>query len=488
MDFENMKDAFPKMPKEMGAMIDALVQEQIEAPDLEWREEKQARKGRWSSRYRRAAAFVLVILMATGSVAYAAGKLYQMYVDKQGKYQVNVGIKTADTSDTEEAERKTVPNQIPKLQLKYSYVPDGYIVKDYGLDYMQKKDGTAAIGSRVIVMSDAFINGEETLDEKYTIDSKSVTVGGHEALLYHKENGDMILNVLCPEYYQIIQIDMICDLDETEIASVMNGIQIEDTGELMSTANMWTVDQINHPEPDDADLYQYIADGKSTTIHQIGEKFQIPTEATFLPLTAVVKNVTITEDLSVLENEEEIPEEWKALQTKDGKLEPVELQFIKCGDGVDTLDQVVKTELEPVKLVDLTVEYTNDTDQTLVNALYNCSLSVMDLNENTLEMSGVYEDYRKAEDAETFDVIRIQEIATVDTTGGMHYYGTLNDEGKNYISKLEPGESITMHFAQLVFAKDVPKLYANLSNEGGGYCFTEESLKCGYVDIGQDIE
>ncbi len=488
MNQKAYKDLFPKMPAQMAERIDQLVQEQVNMEPVNLQDTRQGRKQSKRNavyRYRRVAALILVLLAGTGSAVYAADRIYRMYVEKQGQYQVNVGVKTTQTSDSTSMEENPIPNQVPRLKVVYSYVPKDYILLDYG--DLRKKDGDAYICSSEIAMTESFINGASTLNERFAIDSQTVTVDGHEAVLYHKADDTSAINIFCPEYYQVIRIDISSkDLTEDEIASVIQGICIEDTGEKAGTSGWLTTDTFDQPIDNTVNNNVYSVNRDKTTIYQIGDTFRLPVMEVPAGLTATVKDVTVTEDLSILKNEKEIPKEWKALQTGNGTLKPVELQFIKSGDGKNSLDQVVKTQTEAVKLVDITVQYTNHEDQTLKNILYNCTLSVMDTDGENLVMSGVKRNYLKENSGEVDDVRT--PSCTVTDTGEMFYYEMFDDENKNYIQELKPGESVTMHFAQLVFARDVPKLYVNLSTYGTGYCFTEENMHCGFVYIGEKKE
>ena len=46
------------------------------------------------------------------------------------------------------------------------------------------------------------------------------------------------------------------------------------------------------------------------------------------------------------------------------------LSYVKLGDGVDTVDEVVKTGSVPQKLVYVTVTYTNQSEEEINHMLY----------------------------------------------------------------------------------------------------------------------
>ena len=59
-----------------------------------------------------------------------------------------------------------------------------------------------------------------------------------------------------------------------------------------------------------------------------------------MEITTEVDSVEVLDDLSLLEAEY-IPDEWKDAVGENGKLMKNQLSYIKKGDGVNTLDEVV---------------------------------------------------------------------------------------------------------------------------------------------------
>ena len=57
--------------------------------------------------------------------------------------------------------------------------------------------------------------------------------------------------------------------------------------------------------------------------------------------------------------------------------------------------------------------------------------------------------------------------------------------GGNYIASLKPGESIQVNMAWIVNENDLDHMYLNLNGEGGGFQFSNSTVKSGVVDICQ---
>ena len=70
--------------------------------------------------------------------------------------------------------------------------------------------------------------------------------------------------------------------------------------------------------------------------------------------------------------------------------------------------------------------------------------------------------------------------------GEIGFYDLHSGERENnYISSIEPGETVTIHFAQIVNEDELEYMYLNLGDFAAGHTFTKKALDTGYVDIRQ---
>lgn len=68
----------------------------------------------------------------------------------------------------------------------------------------------------------------------------------------------------------------------------------------------------------------------------------------------------------------------------------------------------------------------------------------------------------------------------------MLYYDVRGGErNNNYITSIQPGETVTVHMGWVVTQEELGKLYLSLDTFGGGAEFSDSSLELGYVDIRQ---
>lgn len=125
-----------------------------------------------------------------------------------------------------------------------------------------------------------------------------------------------------------------------------------------------------------------------------------------------------TDDLKLLEGKE-IPEEWTKAVNPEGRLISNNLSYIKAGDGVSTLDQIVKTESVKQKLVYTTVTYTNETDSELNHILYLGNLVLLN------HQNGKYKIYDPEErNGSGYDRVEGDSVARIGEMG----YSSVKEE------------------------------------------------------------
>lgn len=190
-----------------------------------------------------------------------------------------------------------------------------------------------------------------------------------------------------------------------------------------------------------------------------------------------VKDVTVMDNISGLDERFLSDEIWKVTD-EAGNLLPNTRSYLKEGDGVDTISEVVDTRILPQKMVVVTMEYKNTTEDDLKDVLFFNRVTAID------EADGNYviaEETPAVGDGWDF----YQDSATLAQRGGeMSYYtvrGGENQNGSNYISSLKAGETVTMEVGFLVNEEDLEHMY--LSANPTGSVFDEYVYKSGFVNI-----
>ena len=162
-----------------------------------------------------------------------------------------------------------------------------------------------------------------------------------------------------------------------------------------------------------------------------------------------------------------------------GNLLPAEINYIRLGDGINTVSEIVKTRQVPQKLVYVTVEYTNTGDSELTDVLFMGDL--MKFVEDGDQVK-----FYSGEAAGTDGAWDAAEAAGAAHYVEMYYYDVHGGERRNnYISSIKPGETAVVHMGWLVPEEELGYLYLNLSPAGGAYEFDDTALAIGYVDIRQ---
>ena len=180
-------------------------------------------------------------------------------------------------------------------------------------------------------------------------------------------------------------------------------------------------------------------------------------------------------DLSVMDAD--FREELQKEVNQAGELLPTKINYMKYGDGINTLSEVVDSREVPQKLVYVTVEYTNIGAEELDEILFFGSLmKIVEENGQMKMYTGEASDKSAAwDDAVPAGLACNREMWYYDVHGG--------ERGNNYITNLKAGETATVHMAWLVPEEELGYLYLNLDTFGGSYEFSESSLDLGYVDI-----
>ena len=243
MRLKDLKNQYPKTPDFISEMIEAEVEKQIHTQETVRRNRKK--KQVWTLGRTATAAAVACVLIGTG--AYAAVNVYRNYhmkMEQQGNYSVVTGL----TEETEEQTTKTqtLPDQIADVKVETSYIPEGMEWKDERhLDYTNSEN-KGGFSFESVLIGDG--NLEEGLTDTSVEESEQTTFGAHEGvyLKYHSVRTDIHFNqriyLLCPEESRVLIVYIGSNVSKEEAYKVAEGITLTETGEMISTADMWDWD------------------------------------------------------------------------------------------------------------------------------------------------------------------------------------------------------------------------------------------------------
>ncbi|GEM_PF-5799991 len=453
----------------------------------------RAQKKSIRKRHRWRTAWVAAAVVAcSGITVFAAAKYYRFHVDQQAKYEVEIGV-TSEDSAAGTSEADTIEStEVPVVEMNVGYLPDGLIdnSEEKGDRSFKQPDeqGGFFIGDPLIMDT-----SEGTWSEAFVQEHEMVPIGDKEALYVCSQrtaDPDWLwqdLYIPFPEVDRIVLLSGWGHASKEELLQIAESITMTPTGETTEIKGQTTwSDYLKYkqgaasdPDPEPAEGKQLTASAQEmANLHRVGDSVVRETRTNdrteMLPVKISVIDVQIADDLSLLKDVGQIGalEQWRTLVKADGTLEAMKRQYFSHGDGKDTLSRIIKEENVAPKLVFITLEYTNETEQDMQDVYFFGSLLRIG------EENGVYRIL-------TPDLQGADDVAyTVWAgTGEMQYYDMSDAEtGKNYIPEIKAGESQIVHMAWLVGEDEADHLYLSL-NSASWDCFTEDMLQEGLFQL-----
>ena len=499
MRLEDRKDTFPKMPEEIKKMIEKEVAVQIKSRQEESMDPENTRQSGKTEenakiiKYRKkkkdtvrrmlVASMVAALALAT---TVGAGVVYQMHNEKVGKYGVKTKIEGQQTAETENPGAKT-----DYVELTTSYLPDGMVQTEEGKYSFE--DNYMEGGISMVVYR---LPQNEKVDDLLSTDvaeSEELEVGGRPAVYLEKvSSAAKKLYVIYAEHGYMLEMFAFPDVTKDEMIRIAEGLTVVPTEKTEGNCVMQLCDwnqteeaeEKGEPVDSDSDREFSFDKTKMENTHAIGESINMEHAGidNMSGLTATVTSVELSDNSSILADGMLDADARKAFDA-DGNLLPMKLEYIKSGDGINTTDEVVKTETLPQKIVYATVKYENNGTETLHDIMYNGGIAFLEEKGSQMQFADYFllSDEEKASiGCDYRELERVgfsQEVYLSDVTGG--------ERNNNYINELKPGESVTIHFAFKIPEEKLGEMYLTLSNTGGVYSYDETSLAVGYVDIRQ---
>lgn len=490
MQLEDMRSEFPKMPKEIRVMVKREVEKQLKAGT-----NQTVRKKRASKKYF-VVAFAAVMVM--GMTAFA-GSLYRMRTQDNGTYGLDVSV---ERDGEDGSSQGNTDNQdafvIEPVKVTLSYLPEGMVqIED---DYGKYCYADAMYQGGVSVCLYRMDSGNEAFTMQFTdvADREELSFNGYEGVylkfadIYEDEN--IIFNqrvyVMYPDWHYVVELYAGSNVPKEDVTAIAEGIRLtpstEEECEKYANVMNWSEYVRSMQEMMTVENTQDFSDGATEVsidrmnhTHAVGESFS-PGEDQ--PYTVKVSQVQVLDNIGVLnwdlldaDEKEELSEATDA----EGNLLPGTMEYIRYGDGIDTLTEVVRQEQVAQKLVYITLEYTNTGDTRLTDVLFLGSLLRMEENGNTVRIR----EGKEPDGSGQWDAALMRGVAGARE---MFYYDVHGGErGNNYIPVIEPGETVTVHLAWVVPEEELPYLYLNLNTQGDAYAFSDSALETGYVDIRQ---
>lgn len=484
MRLEEIGNEFPKMPEEMRMMVEREV-------------EKQIRKGvRQRSRMskRSMAVLVLAATMALGMTVFAGVKVYQMRQNPVGNYGVSVTVdKTEEQAPGTEAENFVVP----QVELTVGYLPEGMVETEkqkYSYENNLYRGGISMYFYGMDTGDDAF----EVLDKNVT-KSEEIQVGGYDGVYLEFGNADGAdagftkkLYVDYHDVHYVMEMFVGEDVTKEEALKIAEGVQLTPAaGDSDAVVKDWYWSERLAAEQEEAEKAASGEDAFSVKLtasekemehlHQIGEEFPMETFVgdDWETVTMTVKEVSVYDNVSMLDMAY-CDEDFLAEETdENGILKDTTIDFVREGDGVERMNEVVDSKTTGQRLVYLTLAYTNHGNEDMKNVLFCPSMMKLEKEGENYQIFG---NGLPGTGGADWDYAR--DNSRLMKGGEMSYYDVRGGEsGNNYIPEIKAKETVEVHVGYFVNEEELPYLYLN--PRGGSSEFYEEDLATGLVDIRQ---
>lgn len=460
-------------------------------------------------------------LLVTG--AFAAAELFGLRTEPVGQYGMKI---SADYSDESAASGDAIaftggdPALTHCVNVTPTYLPEGMenvIGETMKFWFKDNNQAGFSISQHMLNTGKAsFCKGLGNVQSQ-----ESLNVDGREAVWIQYIGGEAgTLYISYPEHNVVLEI-IFTDMDKDTALRVAEGLTLTDSGEtfpdpdyltflyqvaagerefhggdliktedgyeeMESSAEMSYVDEGGWISDGHADGYKLSLSKSEMNAHAVGESFPMRfyahiegSDDPYLTLDMKVTDAAVADDLSILIDPSLAGSYLTGLLDENGKLPMNTIEYIKSGDGINSLSTVVATEEHPLKLVAVTMDITNNTGKDIEDTIFYGALMPVeetgsgyalrhDPFESTLPDGTAY-DYRNE------GVVNLHE---------MDYYSIHDTSGKNNGGNhmaLAAGETVTLQIAWLVNNEDVPYLYLDMN--GSGSLFTQQQAEYGYVKL-----
>lgn len=481
---ENFREEFPAMPDEIRAMVEQEVTKQL---NMTAAAGAPKRKGR----VRKPLIAALVAAMALGTTVFA-GTVYRMESEQSGAYGAQIKVERISDGQEGETVLEGTDTKIQPVKMEVSYLPEGMTEAERsGKFRYEDAPGTEGITVSLYEMDMGDDLFEMSFDE--VVYREDVKINEYDGVYLQFSNVfgdknayDQRLYVAYPDIHYVMEMFVSANVLKEDAVKIAEGIRFTpgSGGDDCISGYKWSEYLASKEEMEEIEEFDSVSEIEKSAldnVHAVGESFALDAGTSgegYEGLTVKVSNVQVFDNISVLDLsiDADIKKELEEETDEQGRLLPCTVQYVKNGNGTDTLPEIVGTKKIDQKLVYITLEYTNNGEAAMQDVLYWCGL--MKLTEKDGQVT-IYDGEIPGEN-DNWDAAIINGAANFRE---MYYNDVLNEEGKNYIDSLQPGETAVVHLAWVVPEQDLGYLYLN--PYGNPYEFVEEDLAVGYVDIRQ---
>ncbi|MDE7208093.1 MAG: DUF4367 domain-containing protein, partial [Lachnospiraceae bacterium] len=344
MRLEDLKQDFPQMPEELRTMIGREVQKQIRTGMT------GKRRGH---RLRKTLIVAFAAAMLFGTTVFAA-IAYRMHNEPVGTY----AVKTKMEQNENDSSNGEQTQEIPDVTMEVSYLPDGMVKTEEG----KYSYTNAMYQGGVSIVFYKMDTGDAQFEMLTTNvkESERIDVGGYAGVYFALQSGeseDISFNqriyVAYPDVHYVMELYAASDVSKEDALKIAEGIRLhpvsdDDTPNAVIACN-WSDYVAASKEETVFDAAVCMPESVMVNTHAVGEAFAAMSANEVLPdkenVEIKVVDVQVCDtvsllDLSVMDND--FREEVQKEISQSGQLLPTKINYIKYGDGINTIDTVVE--------------------------------------------------------------------------------------------------------------------------------------------------
>lgn len=471
----NLKDEFPSISSETDDRIEKELRKELGYVPTN---KKIIYYGKKKS------LFIGLAIIMCASSAFAAVKFSGIIkTEKKGNYGLETQIISNERFEGNTGNEQNDDVKIYKISFTWNYIPEGMSLSDDGHNLKaDASENTEGVTLLPVVLDGG--SAKDVLKDKCVKNSEEININGHEGLYLEMDyeiGYNQRVYVVYPEYNRILML-YAGGIDKSEFIKVVEKLTITETDEVVDsgeyitwkslTANFDLEEHDNEFNNDTGRFYDMTSIGVGEPVC-INTMMKINGNQKYSePVILKVSEVKVLDNISYLD-ESKIANEWKDRIDSEGVLIPATRQYVKLGEGVNTDNEVIKSDIVGQKLIYVTLEYTNCTENLYTDILLNITINSLEKTDKGYHFTkfGLPED--------EWDEIMVNGKNVTAYNG---YWDIENDDetmSENYIDSLTPGESKEVHVAFLVDEDSLENLYLAINGAE-----TEIVDGAVYVDLG----
>lgn len=316
----------------------------------------------------KAVAMIVAALITIPATVYAASRLYNIYVVREG-YRTQYSIEQLQPID----KSAKVP-----LSLKLSYLPEGIINTEDGIKYSyHATPHQGGLSFSLYKVKDQY---ESVLTSYYSESYETIEVNGRPGVIILKVENlvqtgtsfDKEMYILFEDIGYVLQVYIGEDLSKEEALFVAKGLELIITDEDIATfpvssqKDLPTKDEINEKneyrlkELESPDSSDHINIEKSS-ITEVNEAYVISPLGKKERFSFVIEGISIHDSINGIDQSKFFDYEGniKPYIKEDGTIKGYERKWMKYGNGITSKHEVLSTEFVNSKYVEIAVRITN---------------------------------------------------------------------------------------------------------------------------------